>query len=690
MSPTLCLCMIVKNESKIITRLFDSVISIIDSYCICDTGSTDNTIEIIKNYFDKKNIIGKIITEPFINFAHNRNFALNACTGISDYILLLDADMILIINNFDKNILNTANKFSILQGTDKFYYQNTRILKNDGLSKYVGVTHEYIESPHNNILIPKNNLFINDVGDGGSKINKFERDILLLKQGIIDEPLNNRYYFYLANSYFDSKVYDKAIETYLIRIKLGGWKEEVWYSYYRLGIIYMRLNNMAQAIYYWLEGYNYYPNRLEGLYEILKYYRENSKYNLIKYLYPIIKNELDKNENRDNYLFLHNDVYTHKIYYEYSIFAYYLGIKNINNELVKVLNCNDNEYTNLIKNMKYYKDILQPIKVIDFSNYFITTFNNQDIKFVSSSSCLIKNLNNDGYKLNIRYVNYYINENGNCIHPGNHAITINELKNLDNNFNIIDSYIENIDDYHKYYIIGIEDIRIYYDTNNILKFIGTGNTANNQIRIFTGDYCLDNNLQSNIHSNLHSNKLSPILLTQTFKKTLYEKNWVFVNYKSKTRIIYNWFPITICDVDENNNLNIIGTSSFFPKKKDEITLEEKLCFSSNETKNMPNIFQNIRGSTCGYTYNKEIWFITHLVSYEKPREYYHMICVFDENMNLLRYTAPFKFEGISIEYCLSIIVENDRIIINYSTWDKTTKIAIYDNNYIESKLIYTP
>ena len=42
--PTLCLNMIVKNESKIITRLFDSVLQIIDSYCICDTGSNDNTI----------------------------------------------------------------------------------------------------------------------------------------------------------------------------------------------------------------------------------------------------------------------------------------------------------------------------------------------------------------------------------------------------------------------------------------------------------------------------------------------------------------------------------------------------------------------------------------------------------------------------------------------------------------------
>ena len=45
-TPTLCLNMIVKNESKIITRLFNSVVPIIDCYCICDTGSTDNTVKI--------------------------------------------------------------------------------------------------------------------------------------------------------------------------------------------------------------------------------------------------------------------------------------------------------------------------------------------------------------------------------------------------------------------------------------------------------------------------------------------------------------------------------------------------------------------------------------------------------------------------------------------------------------------
>jgi glycosyltransferase involved in cell wall biosynthesis len=98
--PTLCLNMIVKNESKIITRLFDSVINIIDCYCICDTGSTDNTCDLIKTYFESKNIPGTIVNEPFKNFAHNRNFALKSCVGMSDYVLLMDADMILQITYF--------------------------------------------------------------------------------------------------------------------------------------------------------------------------------------------------------------------------------------------------------------------------------------------------------------------------------------------------------------------------------------------------------------------------------------------------------------------------------------------------------------------------------------------------------------------------------------------------------------
>ena len=266
-APTLCLNMIVKNESKIITRLFDSVLPIIDCYCICDTGSTDDTVKIIYEYFLNKGIPGKVVTEPFKNFCHNRNFAMQSCLGMADFVLFLDADMVLEITNFDKRLLNNGDSFYILQGNDSFYYQNMRIVKNDGLYSYVGVTHEYINTPPNGRVLgfEKKDLFIRDLGDGGSKHDKFERDVRLLLDGLKDEPKNERYHFYLANFYHDSGRFAEAIDMYEKRIKLDGWREEVWYSYYRIGLCYKKMDKFSDAFYYWLEGYDFYPERLEGL-----------------------------------------------------------------------------------------------------------------------------------------------------------------------------------------------------------------------------------------------------------------------------------------------------------------------------------------------------------------------------------------------------------------------------------------
>jgi len=60
MKPTLTLCMIVKNESHIILECLNSVYKYIDYWVICDTGSTDNTKEIITNFFKEKGIPGEI------------------------------------------------------------------------------------------------------------------------------------------------------------------------------------------------------------------------------------------------------------------------------------------------------------------------------------------------------------------------------------------------------------------------------------------------------------------------------------------------------------------------------------------------------------------------------------------------------------------------------------------------------
>ena len=99
---------------------------------------------------------------------------------------------------------------------------------------------------------------------------------------------------------------------------------------------------------------------------------------------------------------------------------------------------------------------------------------------------------------------------------------------------------------------------------------------------------------------------------------------------------------------------------------------------------MPKMFKRARGSTCGYKYKNEIWFVTHIVSYEQPRHYYHVIVVFDNDMNLQRYSAPFKFDSDPIEYCLGLVVKDNNVVISYSTWDRTTRIGVYDKKYIES------
>ena len=331
-----------------------------------------------------------------------------------------------------------------------------------------------------------------------------------------------------------------------------------------------------------------------------------------------------------------------------------------------------------MSNLKFYKHILQRTKTFVIDNSVEHNINNENIKFTSSSSCLIKNPLHNGYLMNIRYVNYHIDGNGRYHNCEKHIITINKFVELDNDLNIIKSeWMDLIFDGRLY--IGVEDVRIYFDkTKNNLQFIGTGYHENKQIGIVSGDYKTDNH------------KLVTNELKQTFKNSGCEKNWVFVDFNNDTHIVYDWYPLKICKQDENNVINVV------------------------ETKQMPKIFARVRGSTCGFVYNKqvntsrfndstssssnislniienetEIWFINHIVSYDSPRHYYHIISVFDSHMNLLRYSAPFKFDGEAVEYCLSIVVEDDQVLINYSTWDRTTRIGVYDKKYIDSIVKY--
>jgi tetratricopeptide (TPR) repeat protein len=210
---------------------------------------------------------------------------------------------------------NRASGFFLFQGNDSFYYKNLRLLCIDSCDRlkgeipsYKGVTHEYINIPSEQsknglIEIFKELIFIRDVGDGGSKEDKFQRDIKLLSDGIIAEPNNSRYIYYLANSYKDIGQHEKAIEHYKKNIEMNGWVEERWHSYYQIGNMYMSSKKEDQAIHYWLQAYELLPDRLENIYSIIKYYRITSRHKLAYYFYTLIKNSPSL-KNTPSFLFL--------------------------------------------------------------------------------------------------------------------------------------------------------------------------------------------------------------------------------------------------------------------------------------------------------------------------------------------------------------------------------------------------
>ncbi len=102
----LALNMIVKDEEHVIKTTLESIHKYIDYYIITDTGSSDNTKKIIKEFFDSKNIKGEIHDVPWKNFGYNRTKALELCDGKCDYCWVIDADDIIVGDLVLPKVLN--------------------------------------------------------------------------------------------------------------------------------------------------------------------------------------------------------------------------------------------------------------------------------------------------------------------------------------------------------------------------------------------------------------------------------------------------------------------------------------------------------------------------------------------------------------------------------------------------------
>ena len=178
----------------------------------------------------------------------------------------------------------TKDSYKVIYGKD-FSYRRNQIFKVDRIWKYVGVLHEYATSENNKnntVATIEGDYYIDSrrLGDRNKDKNKYKKDIEILLRGAEDEPDNERYIFYLAQSYMDDGQLENSNKYYLQRFNMGGWVEEQYYSLLKIGINNIKLRkNKKVIIDSLLEAFNFRPSRLEALYELVNYlfYNERDK-----------------------------------------------------------------------------------------------------------------------------------------------------------------------------------------------------------------------------------------------------------------------------------------------------------------------------------------------------------------------------------------------------------------------------
>jgi glycosyltransferase involved in cell wall biosynthesis len=319
--PAVCLNMIVKNETKVIKRCLESVKPLIDYWVIVDTGSTDGTQEMIKDFM--KDIPGELHERPWVNFAHNRNEALNLAKTKADYLLFIDADDTLAYAPDFKKPKLDKDCYYIKIKYGGMSYDRIQLIKSTPNWKWAGVVHEVLvsDTTFDGGFLNGVTMVIVGGGDRSHDPKKFEKDAALLEKAVQDDPTCGRHVFYLAQSYRDAGKLELALKNYEKRFAMGGWDQEVYWSLYQIAILQEDLNYPEETVSKsYVKAYNYRPTRAEPLYRLSSYYRRKENY-LLGYLVAQLGLQIKE---PNDVLFVESWMYDYGLLLEHSISSYWL------------------------------------------------------------------------------------------------------------------------------------------------------------------------------------------------------------------------------------------------------------------------------------------------------------------------------------------------------------------------------
>jgi glycosyltransferase involved in cell wall biosynthesis len=360
---SLCLCMIVKNESAVIEQTLGHLCDRIkfSYWVISDTGSTDNTRELIRSFFHKRGIPGELVEHEWKDFAYNRTKALECAYMKTDYLMMFDADDS-IVGVMHIPPLKVDQYVATFDKTETYF--RPLIITNRKKWTYKGVLHEYLDAPDvrpTDIL--KGNYYIHSGRTGARSQNKqkYMEDALLLEKAFqeeTDESLKDRYAFYCAQSHMDARHVEDAIQWYTTCLKRNGWKQERFYACLQLGKLYAYQKKGGLAMEYWRGSVQYDPERIDGLVMAATYAQVQGNHGLVNALYHQCKGY----KIPFNKLFLQANLYAYEIEYLNSKSDYFAKDPTSGYACCKTIllhHRNKDRMINCIRTLKLYKNELK-------------------------------------------------------------------------------------------------------------------------------------------------------------------------------------------------------------------------------------------------------------------------------------------------------------------------------------------
>lgn len=402
---TICLNMIVKNESHIIVQTLTNICRYlkINYWVICDTGSDDNTKELIIEFFKEKDINGELLSHEWKDFGHNRTLALSSAYNKTDYLFIFDADDE-IVGNLLLPSPYDADSYSLKFGNECVYYRPL-IINNRKRWIFKGVLHEFLDNIDD---APKKSKIDGDYyiisgknGNRSKNPNKYFDDANILKKAYYDVFESNyvlacRYAFYCAQSFRDANNIDESIEWYKKCLQLHNWNQEKYYSCLMIGDLYTKRNDINNSLKYWYKSYEYDPERIEGIINAIMYLYNDKQHLLVNALYHKFKNYTI---NLKDKLFVSYSSYCDKLEFYNAISCYYINDKENGYHCCKKIFLNNKLSYDLLEILisyfKYYIDI------------FIKDLDADKLKIFYSIDSILYNLSLTNQKIDNNIINIW-------------------------------------------------------------------------------------------------------------------------------------------------------------------------------------------------------------------------------------------------------------------------------------------